>query len=65
MAKIAKINSAKIPALKVWDNLNYGGKWGCSFQSWKKLTCFFDQSNNSGAYDIKMDGSVLEKKIIF
>ena len=35
----------------------------CWFKCWKNATCLFDQSNNTGAIDVKKDGSVLEKKI--
>ena len=36
----------------------------CWFQWWKKPN-WFDWSNNTGAIDVKMDGSVLEEKSSF
>ena len=43
-----------------WDR-----KWFVDFSAGKTQLVWFDQSNNSGAIDVKMDGSVLEEKIIF
>ena len=42
--------------------LNCGKKWLAEFNAGKTQLVSFDQSNNSGSIDVKMDGSVLEKK---
>ena len=42
---------------------HYGGrKWLVNFNAGKTQLVSFDRSNNTGAIDVKMDGSVLEKK---
>ena len=48
----------------LWDNVNWGRKWFVDFNVGKTQLISFDQSNNAGAIDVKMDGSVLEEKII-
>ena len=45
------------------DNVDWGRKWLVDFNLEKLVS--FDWSRNNGAIDVKMDGSVLEKKIIF
>ena len=35
------------------------------FQCWKNSTSFFDQSNNTGTINVKMDGSVLGENSSF
>ena len=40
-------------------------KWLVDFNAGKTQLASFDCSNNNGSIDVKMDGSVLEKKIIF
>ena len=35
------------------------------FNAGKTQLVLFDQSNNTGAIDVKMDGSVLEEKLSF
>ena len=42
--------------------LNWGKKWLAEFNAGKTQLVSFDQSNNSGSIDVKMYGSVLEKK---
>ena len=37
----------------------------CWFHCWKNSTTTFNRSNNTGAIDVKMDGSVLEEKLPF
>ena len=44
--------------------MNWGRKWFVDFNVGKTQLISFDQSNNAGAIDVKMDGSVLEEKII-
>ena len=43
----------------LWTEL--GKKWLVDFNAGKTQLVSFDQSNNTGAIDVKMDGSVLEK----
>ena len=40
-------------------------KWLVDFNSEKIQLVSFDQSNNTGAIDVKMDGSVIEEKSSF
>ena len=40
-------------------------KWLVDFNAGKTQLVLFDQSNNTGAIDVKMDGSVLEEKSSF
>ena len=40
-------------------------KWIVDFNAVKTQLVLFDQSNNTGSIDVKMDGSVLEEKSCF
>ena len=40
-------------------------EWGKNFNAGKTQLVLFDRSNNTGAIDVKMDGSVLEEKSSF
>ena len=40
-------------------------KWLVGFNAGKTQIVSFDRSNNTGATDVKMDGSVLEEKSSF
>ena len=42
-----------------------GQKWLIDFNAGKTQLVSFDQSNNTGAIDVKLDGSVLEEKSSF
>ena len=42
--------------------VDWGRKWLVDFNSGKTQLVSFDRSNNTGAIDFKMDGSVLEGK---
>ena len=42
-----------------------GKKWFVDFNVGKTQLVSFDPSNNTGAIDVKMDGSVLEEKSSF
>ena len=42
--------------------MGWGMKWLVDFNAEKIQLVSFDQSNNTGAIDVKMDGSVLEEK---
>ena len=44
------------------DSVDWGRKWLLDFNAKKTQLVLFDQSNNSGAIDVKMDGSFLEEK---
>ena len=45
--------------------MDWGRKWLVDFNAGKTQLDFFDQSNNTGAIDVKMDGFVLEEKLSF
>ena len=46
----------------LWDIGGLGRKWLVDFNDIKTHLVLFDRSNNSGAIDVKMDGSVVEEK---
>ena len=46
----------------VRDTVDWGRKWLADFNAEKTQLVSFDQSNNTGAIDVKMDESVPEKK---
>ena len=45
--------------------MNLGRKWLIGFNVGKTQLVSFDRSNNTGAIDVKMDGSVLEENSYF
>ena len=45
--------------------MDSGRKWFVDFNAGKTQLVSFDRSNNTGAIDVKMDGSVLEEKSSF
>ena len=47
------------------DTVDWSRKYFVDFNAGKIQLVLFDQSNNTGAIDTKMDGSVLEKKSSF
>ena len=47
------------------DTVDWGRKWIVDFKAGKSQPVLFDWSNNSGAIDVRMDGSVLEEKSSF
>ena len=47
------------------DTVDWGRKWLVDFNDGKTQLVSFDQSKNTGAIDVKMDGSVLEEKTSF
>ena len=47
------------------DTVEWGRKWLVDFSAGKTQLVSFDWSNNTGAVDVKMDGSVLEQKSSF
>ena len=44
------------------DTVDWGRKWLVDFNAGKTQLVLFDRSTNTGAIDVKMNGSVLEKK---
>ena len=47
------------------DTVDLGRKWLVDFNAGKTRLVLFDRSKNTGAIDVKMDGSVLEEKTSF
>ena len=47
------------------DTMDWGMKWLTDFNAGKTQLVSFDQSNNTGAIDLKIDGSILEEKSSF
>ena len=45
--------------------MDWGKKWLVDFNAGKTLLVLFDQSNNTGCTDVKIDGSVFEEKSSF
>ena len=45
--------------------MDWSRKWFVDFNAAKIQLVLFDQSNNTGAIDAKIDGSVLEEKSSF
>ena len=45
--------------------MEWGRKWLLDFNAGKTQVVSLDQSNNTGAIDVKMDGSDLEEKSSF
>ena len=46
----------------LWDTVNWSRKWLVDLNARENQLVSFDKSNNTGAIDMKMDESVLEKK---
>ena len=44
------------------ETIDWGRKWVVNLNAGKNQLVLFDQSNNNGSIDVKMNGSVLEKK---
>ena len=47
------------------DTVDWSRKWLVDLNAAKNQLVLFDQSNSTGAIDVKMDGSVLEDKSYF
>ena len=47
------------------DTVDWGRKWLVKFNAGKTSLVSFDWSNNTGAIDVKMDGTVLEENSSF
>ena len=48
----------------IYETLDWGRKW-LVFNAGKTQLVLFDQSSNTGALEVKMDGSVHEEKLSF
>ena len=44
------------------DTVDWGKKWLVDFSAGKTQLVWFDQSNNNGSIDVKIDGSVFREK---
>ena len=49
----------------LWDTVDWGREWLVDFNAGKSQPVSFDRSENTGALDVKMDGSVLKEKTSF
>ena len=49
----------------IYETLDCAKKWLDDFNAAKTQLVSFDRSNNNGSIDVKMDGSVLDKKSSF
>ena len=49
----------------IYETLDWGRKWLDDFSAGKTQLVLFDQSNNTGAIDVKVDGSVCEENSYF
>ena len=47
------------------DTVDWGKKWLVDFNSRKTQLVLFDQSNNTGSIDLRMDVSALDEKSFF
>ena len=47
------------------DIMDWGRKWLADFNAGKTQLVLLDRSHNTGAIDVKMDGSVIEEKSSF
>ena len=47
------------------DAVDWGKKWLVHFNAGKTQLVSFDQSNNNGSINMKMDGSALDEKSSF
>ena len=48
--------------MRHWGKKDWGRKWLVNFKAGETQPVLFDQSNNTGVIDVKMDASVLEEK---
>ena len=49
----------------MWDTAGWSKKWLVDFSAGKAQLVLIDQCSNTGAIDVKMDGSVLDEKLSF
>ena len=45
--------------------MDWGKKWVVDFNAGKTQLVLFDRSNNNGSIDVKIDGTILQKKSSF
>ena len=57
--------ASKLESIYIQDTLDWGRKWLINFNTGKTQAVSIDCSNNTGAIDVTMDGSVLEEKSSF
>ena len=57
-----QLQLASQPEPDLWDTVDMGRKWLVDFNPGKIQLVLFGHSNNAGAIDVKMDGSVLKEK---
>ena len=60
-----QLESASELESDLWDTVDWDRKWLDDFNAGKTQLVSFDWSANSGAINMKMDGSVLEEKSSF
>ena len=60
-----QVESASEIESDLGDTVDWGKKWLVDFNARKTQLVSFDQSNNTGSIDVKMDGSVLEETSSF
>ena len=56
---------ASEPESYLRETVDWNRKWLVDFNAGKTQLILFDQSNNTGAIDAKIDGSVLEEQSSF
>ena len=49
----------------LWDTVDWGKKWLFDFNAGKTQLILFDWSNNTGSFNVKMDGPVFVEKSFF
>ena len=62
---VEQLEFASEPESDLQDTVDWGKKWLVDFNAGKTHLVSFDQSNNTGAIDVKMGGSVLEERSSF
>ena len=60
-----KLDLASEPEIDLQDTIDWSKKWLVDFKARKAKLLSFDWSNNSGAIDLKMYGSVINEKSSF
>ena len=60
-----QLELASEPESDLRETVDWGKKWLVDLNAGKTQLVLFDQSNNNGFVDVKMDGAVLEEKLSF
>ena len=63
--KLQQLELAAESEFDLQDNVSWGRKWLVDFNAGKTQLVSFDRSINTGATDVKMDGSFLEERSSF